>query len=124
MKLVAAIKEHAPTKQCKDDDCLGVGDFATKYFPKGSVYHNPTLDFWSALGSRRLTSQKLSTYNPFKLYKSAKEMGKRQKSKGVEGNLKGEGIVQGGIMVFDGEGNLTYAYKEMTGYLLPTAGVL
>ncbi|GMI44487.1 hypothetical protein TrCOL_g7801 [Triparma columacea] len=119
VKLLATIKEHAPTKQCPDDDCLGVGDFATKYFPKGDVYHNPSLDFWSALGNRRLTSQRPSSYNPFKIYKGIKEMGKRQTEKGIKGNLKGEGIVQGGVMVFDSSGNLKYVYKEMTGYLLP-----
>jgi len=62
----------------------------------------------------------LSTYNPFKLYKGAKEMGKRQSDKGIEGNLKGEGIVQGGIMVFNANGELTYVYKEMSGYEIPS----
>lgn len=93
----------------------------------------------------------MSTYNPFKLYKGAKEMGKRQSDKGIEGNLKGEGIVQGGIMVFNANGEvrkeaerkqkgsemrhllltlslatsplvpqLTYVYKEMSGYEIPS----
>ena len=39
-------------------------------------------------GKRKL---KLTTYNPFTLYKGYKEMNKRLKSKKLDGNLTGEG---------------------------------
>jgi len=118
-KLLAVIKEVAPTKKCADDECLGVSDFATKYFPDGDVFHEPSGGFWEALGGRRVTSQGLSTYNPFKLYRGAKEIGRRQTEKGIEGNLAGEGIVQGGIIVLNGAGGVEYMYKEKTGYQIP-----
>lgn len=118
-KLLAVIKEVAPTKKCPDDECLGVSDFATKYFPDGDVFHEPGGGFWEALGNRRVTQQKLSTYNPIKLYRGAKEIGRRQSAKGIEGNLAGEGIVQGGIVVFNGSGDVEYVYKEKTGYQIP-----
>ena len=66
-KLLAVIKEVAPTKKCPDDECLGVSDFSTKYFPDGDVFHDPSGGFWEALGSRRVTQQRLSTYNPIKV---------------------------------------------------------
>jgi hypothetical protein len=38
--------------------------------------------------------------NPFKLYGDIKAMGKRHAAKGkIEGNYKGEGLVQGGVLV-------------------------
>jgi len=61
----------------------------------------------------------MSTYNPFKLYRAYRGMSSRLSEKKVEGNLKGEGIVQGGVVVFDGKGVSRCVYKEMTGYGLP-----
>jgi len=152
LKLLATIKEIAPTKQCDDDACLGVSDFAKKYFPSGEVYLNEENIFWKVLGSRRITSQRPASYNPIKIYKGIKEIGKRQSAKvrnsegrlwklrrknfrlttsnvssdeqGVEGNLKGEGIVQGGIIIFGPSGNVEYVYQEKTGYEIPRDDII
>ena len=123
-KLVAAVKEFAPTKQCKDDECLGVGDFARKYFPNGDVYVNENGALWEVLGNRKFSSQKLSTYNPIKIFKGIKEMGKRQKEKGIEGNFAGEGNIQGGVLILNPSGQVAYVYKEKTGYLVPKEEIL
>lgn len=124
LKLLATIKEIAPTKQCDDDACLGVSDFAKKYFPSGEVYLNEENIFWKVLGSRRITSQRPASYNPIKIYKGIKEIGRRQSVKGVEGNLKGEGIVQGGIIIFGPSGNVEYVYQEKTGYEIPRDDII
>jgi len=118
-KLLATIKEIAPTKQCDDDACLGVSEFAKKYFPSGEVYLNEENIFWKALGSRKFTSQRPASYNPIKIYKGIKEIGRRQAEKGVTQNLKGEGIVQGGLVIFGPSGNIEYVYQEKTGYQIP-----
>ena len=48
----------------------------------------------------------------------------RLAEKGLEGNLKGEGMVQGGIIIFDKDGKAQYAYKEETGSPLPIDDIL
>lgn len=77
------------------------------YKDDGLVFYN---DFF---GKRSIFS--FTTYNPFKLYGGYKEMTKRLSDKKLEGNLVGEGIVQGGIIIFDKHGKARYAYEEETG---------
>jgi hypothetical protein len=89
------------------------------YFRKGSVFVEPANNFWTALGGRKVLSQGLSTWNPLKLVESARETSRRMTSKGVTGNLKGEGLTQGGVAIFDASGNVRFVYKEMTGYQIP-----
>ncbi len=97
-----------------DDE--GLVEFYSKSFSfplyrdEGLVFYN---DFFNG---RRLG---LSTLNPFRLYRGYKEMTARLKDKGLEGNLKGEGIVQGGIVIFGKNGEPKYAYEEETGSPLP-----
>mmetsp|Transcript_74322 Transcript_74322/g.124034 ORF Transcript_74322/g.124034 Transcript_74322/m.124034 type:complete len:89 (+) Transcript_74322:432-698(+) len=66
--------------------------------------------------------------NPFKwgeLRASIKEMGKRMESKDIDGNLKGEGIVQGGVIVVGPSPacKVTYTYLEETGSELPLSDI-
>jgi len=72
-----------------DDE--GLIEFYSKSFPfplyrdEGLVFYN---DFFNG---RKLG---LSTLNPLRLYRGYKQMTARLNEKGLEGNLKGEGIVQ------------------------------
>lgn len=77
------------------------------YKDDGLVLYN---DFF---GKRSIL--KFRTYNPFRLYRGYKELGRRLKEKGLEGNMVGEGYVQGGIIIFDTDGNARFAYEEETG---------
>mmetsp|Transcript_27094 Transcript_27094/g.42076 ORF Transcript_27094/g.42076 Transcript_27094/m.42076 type:complete len:90 (+) Transcript_27094:555-824(+) len=56
--------------------------------------------------------------------KSFGSMGKRLKDKGIDGNFKGEGLVQGGVIVFNNLGEPVYAYQEVTGDELPMKEIL
>jgi hypothetical protein len=76
------------------------------YKDEGLVFYN---DFF---GKRKIA---LSTYNPFKLYSGYKSMTKRLKEKNLEGNMVGEGMVQGGLIIFDKAGDAVYAYEEEIG---------
>jgi hypothetical protein len=42
-------------------------------------------------------------------------MGKRLKDKKLEGNMKGEGLKTGGIIIFGTDGKPKYMYPEVTG---------
>ena len=46
-------------------------------------------------------------------------MGARLKEKEVEGNMVGEGLVLGGVLVVDKAGSIQYMYKEETGSEVP-----
>lgn len=90
--LVAFYKDHFTYPLYKDDELFLYNEF----FGKRSI-----LQF--------------STYNPFKLYHGYKEVTNRVKEKKLEGNLVGEGLVKGGVVLFDHNGKATYAYEEETG---------
>lgn len=93
-----------------DDE--GLSKFYNEYFTfqlfkdDGLVLYN---DFF---GKRKIG---LTTYNPVKLYRGYKEMTNRLNGKGLDGNMTGEGMIQGGLIIFDKEGNARYAYEEIIG---------
>ena len=120
MRLVGIIKEVSPIPK---EDKFGVIEFQTKYFKNFPVYMDSSLGFYTALGKKSLLKQSLPSWNPFKLYGSFKSMNSRLSSKGIEGNLEGEGLVQGGIILVNKSGEVTYVYNEKTGYELPVAEI-
>jgi len=85
------------------------------------LYRDEDKVFYEALGNRKL---KLGTWNPIKLWKGFKEVGSRMKKKNVQGNLKGEGLIQGGFILFGNDGSAKYAYLEETGVDLETDDLL
>ena len=100
---------------------IGVDDEGLTEFYKNSfpfpLYKDDGLVFYNEFyGMRKL---KLTTWNPIRLYKGFKEMNARLKEKNLEGNLTGEGLVQGGIIIFGKDGKAKYAYEEETGKEVP-----
>jgi len=104
-----------------DDD--GLSEFQSKFYPR-DLYLDSDLAFYKALGDRKLRIPLRSLLNPFRAYRTIKEMNARLKARNIEGNLVGEGITQGGVIVFDGEGKVRYAYLEETGSELPVVDIL
>lgn len=118
--LLGIIKETAPTKQCADDQCLGVSSFMRNYLPRADVYQNEDLTFYKALGNRSLlTSGLFGSWNPFNVFSEGKALGKRLEEKNITGNLKGEGLKLGGVIVFDREGGIVWSHQEKTGSQVP-----
>jgi len=104
----------------------GVDDEGLTEFYKDSftfpLYKDENLVFYHDFyGGKKL---KLTTYNPLRLYRGYKDMTKRLAEKGMSGNMKGEGIVQGGIVIFGKDGKAKYAYEEETGKEIPVDDIL
>jgi len=108
----------------------GVDDEGLRAFQKDHftfpLYRDENLDFYRAFGDKKITStMSWSTLlNPYKMYKGLKEVGKRMKEKNIEGNMIGEGMKTGGIIVFGKDGEPKYAYPEITGSPLETDDIL
>ena len=120
--LYGIIKEVAPTKQAEDDATLGVGEFETKYFKSGQLYMDEEREFYAYLGNRKLNPLK-ALLNPFKAYRGFKELGARLKEKEVEGNMVGEGLVLGGVLVVNKDGDVLFSYREETGQAVPVTDI-
>lgn len=107
----------------------GVDDEGLRAFHKDHftypLYRDENLDFYKAFGSRNITDgfKKRYLLNPvwiIKFIMGMRGVGKRMKAKNLEGNMVGEGLKQGGIIVFGSDGEPKYAYPEITGEALET----
>lgn len=99
-----------------DDE--GLRTFQKDHFDR-QLYRNDSLEFYKALGNRKL---KIRSFWSF--FKQRKNIAERMKSKKIDGNYKGEGIRQGGVIIFDKNGAPKYAYEEVTGKELPVDDIV
>eukprot|EP01035_Chromulina_nebulosa_P020928 gene20928-27126_t len=121
IKFVSIIKEIAPSKlsNVKTDEELGVSVYQSVYMKNKPVYLDESQGFYKAFGSQSLLSQKWSSWNPITIYKDYNSMVNRLKEKNVTGNLVGEGLVKGGVLIVSKDQGVIYAYDEITGSDLP-----
>ena len=101
-----------------DDE--GLLEFYNDYFSY-PLYLDQTKQFYKALGSRQLS---LPTFNPIKLWKGFSDLAKRMEEKNLTGNMKGEGLVQGGVIIFDKIGQPRAVYLEETGKQMPVDDIV
>ena len=123
---VGIIKEVAPTAQAANDTVLGVGEFERDYFSGGRVYMDSEKKFYSYLGDRKLITTGnvfKALIRPLKTWRSLKAVGERMKAKNIEGNMVGEGLLLGGVLVVDKNGEVTYSYPENTGEPAPVEAI-
>ena len=92
-----------------DDE--GLVQFYKKYFTY-PLYLDEERSLYAGFGNRKVG---LTTWNPIRLWKGFREIGRRLKKKKLEGNMAGEGLIQGGILIFDKKGQLQYAVEEQIG---------
>jgi hypothetical protein len=103
---------YAVVKETGVDD-VGLTEFMTQYFPQQSVYLDSELAYYRALGNRSISLMKLIYDMMFH------GITQRLKSKDVVGNLAGEGLKKGGIVIFDRNGKPRFSYVEETGKDIP-----
>lgn len=116
--LVGIVKELAPTKQAVDDEKLGVAAFETEYFKGGKLYLDEDKAFYQHLGNRKLISAGgffRALWRPLTTYRGLKDVSKRLEAKGIEGNMVGEGLLLGGVLVVAPDGSIVFEHKEVTG---------
>ena len=107
-------------QDAKEDDLLGVAEFQEKYFGGYPTYLDRDLVFYEALGKKSFLMQPWSSWNPFQVYADLQGLGARLKDKQIEGNLKGEGIVMGGVILLTPEKDDIFAmWNEKSGTELP-----
>ena len=80
--------------------------------------------FYQELGDRKLDFKLgRALTNPLGTWRDIRALGKRLKAKGpeggIQGNLVGEGLTLGGILVVGPENEVIYQYKEETGQEIP-----
>ncbi len=102
-----------------DDE--GLMEFYEESFTQ-PLYKDENLDFFNEFFGRKKLG--FTTFNPYRLYKGYKTMTARLNEKGLSGNLKGEGLVQGGIIVFGRDGKAKFAYREETGKEVPIHDII
>jgi len=103
-----------------DDE--GLTEFYKKYFPF-PLYKDDNMVFYNDFYGKR--KMKFTTYNPYRLYQGYKTMMSRIREKGgLKGNMTGEGLVQGGIIIFGKDGKPKYAYEEETGKDIPKDDII
>ncbi len=137
-RLIGIVGEIAPTSDAKTDAELGIGEFHSKYFGDYPLYYDKDKLFFELLGSRKVLSQKLSTWNPFRLWQILNKMLSRAKNKGITGNQVGNNEFLGGLFILYKKGQerggieseapetqikCCYAYPESTGDEIPVDGI-
>lgn len=98
-----------------DDE--GLVDFHDNHFGF-PLFKDESLAFYNAFGDRSLgVTSMLRLFTNFSMFR-------RMKKVGLEGNLVGEGKVQGGLIIFDKAGNQKAVFPEETGSELPLQDIV
>ena len=97
-----------------DDDALL--EFYTDYFTF-PLYKDEGMNLYNIIGNEKLDT--------FTLFANAKRMHDRVDAKGIRSSpkVKGEGLTQGGVLIFDKHGRLCYVYYETFGFELDTQAI-
>lgn len=115
------VKQQASSSE--EEAKLGVQEFAEKYFC-GPLFLDEENRLFDVLGSRKLgLPLRKMIFNPIQTYRDFKGLGERIKAKGLDGNMQGEGLVQGGVLVVSAAGEVLFTYLEETGSELPIAEI-
>jgi hypothetical protein len=104
----------------------GVGDeglvqFYEQYF-QFPLYCDKTYSMYRALGDRKVGLKDI--WNPLSIIGILCDAFQRMHDKSIDGDMLGEGIVQGGYIIFGRDGKARCMYQEHTGVDLPVADLV
>ena len=111
----SGVKIFGIVKETGVDD-EGLVDFSEKYF-RYPLYCDKSYAFYQALGDRKVGLKDI--LNPLSIIGIVCDAFQRLRNKSIDGNMVGEGVVQGGYIVFDRAGEPRAMYQEQTGIDLP-----
>lgn len=119
--VVGVVKEVEKEEIKEGEELLGLVDFQDTYFC-GPLYQDTERAFYEALGNKPIfgwgtLGQALR--NPLKVRRELKEMDARFKDKGIEGNMVGDGLVKGGVLVVDPTDEVVHVFPEDPGNGIP-----
>jgi hypothetical protein len=119
VKLYGIIKEVAPVKGAATDELLGVDKFQTDYFNSHPIYIDRNKEFYKFLGDKSIITQGPTSWNPFSMISGFMQMTDRFRS--VEGNMLGEGLLKGGLIIITPEdgGTVVFRHGEHMGAPFP-----
>ena len=102
-----------------DDD--GLYKFQNNYFSR-PMYKDEEMNFYNFVGSSKI--RKMSGMGLLKMIWNIPKSNRRWRQNDIESNLSGEGLIQGGVVIFDKDGKQKYAYQEETGKELPVDDII
>lgn len=104
VKLVGIVKEW---------DEAEIKDFQTKFWSSSDLYFDEKKELFSALSNGEI--RKLSMADMLNPFGAAWKNVRRARKVVTDHNLKGEGLIPGGLMVLrSGTGGVVYAHQEQT----------
>ena len=118
-----AILKEAETDEtlAEEEKNLGTAEFARDYFPCGPCFVDEERVFYDELGGLKLGLPLGEIFtNPLGVWRDFKALGERLKEKKIDGNMVGDGLTLGGILVIGPKNEVLYQYKEETGKEIPT----
>ncbi|KAL1504434.1 hypothetical protein AB1Y20_010840 [Prymnesium parvum] len=100
---------------------LGVHEFERDFFC-GPLFQDKERVFYKALGDQSIlsfSSLAAALLHPIQTWQQYKSLGVRLKEKKVEGNMRGDGLTKGGVLVISADGEVLHAFYERMGEGVP-----
>ena len=119
--IIGIVKEEELTGVAPEQ-MRGLADFERTYFCGPLYLTDEARTLYGYLGSRPIFTWGTlgsALLNPLKFRRELKQMGERMKLKGLEGNMIGDGLVKGGVLCIDPDGELRYTFYEDAGKGIP-----
>ena len=107
------MKEEEKPPDTDADKMLGVAEFEEQYFCGLLYLSDEDRTLYHHLGNQpifTLGTLARPLLNPFKARREMKAVGERFKTKGVEGNMVGDGLAKGGILVISPDNEVRHVF--------------
>jgi len=117
---VGVVKE-AEKPDTPAEELLGVEEFESGYFC-GPLYQDTNRGFYEHLGDQKiftLGTLGKALLNPLKTRAELKALGERLKAKSIDGNMRGDGLVKGGVLVISADDEIVHTFYEDAGQGIP-----